>query len=120
MMSDKYITQTFQEWLNEGTKRFGEDFTKWKFKCPCCGHVASGQDFKDLGADLNDMYQICIGRINGKGMRGFDSKKMNNNDGCDWAAFGLLGNLGKGRTVISPDNKKIDVFDFAEEEVETK
>lgn len=106
--------QKYSEWMEEGKQRFGEDFTNWKFKCPCCGHVASGQDFKDLKAEPNDMYQICIGRINGKSMRGFDSKKMDNKDGCDWAAFGLLGTLGKGKIIVTDDGKKIEVFDFAE------
>lgn len=109
-MSDKkYITQTLHEWKEEGKKLFGEDFISWKFKCPACGHVASGQDFKDLGCDPNDMYQICIGRANGKGT----SNGKDEGNGCNWAAFGLFGNLGKGRTVVTPENKEIQVFDFA-------
>lgn len=103
------IRQPLQEWLEEGKQKFGEDFTNWKFKCPACGHVASGQEFKDLGANLNDMYQICIGRINSKGTK--NGKDEGN--GCNWAAFGLFGNLGKGRIIITPENKEIQVFEFA-------
>lgn len=106
------IKQSLNEWTEEGKKRFGEDFTKWKFKCPACGHVASGQDFKDLKAVPNDMYQICIGRINGKGTDGMKSK--DEGYGCNWAAYGLFGNLGKGRIVITPEGKEIEIFDFAD------
>lgn len=106
------IKQSLQEWLQEGKQRFGEDFTNWKFKCPACGHVATGQEFKDLGAEPNDMYTVCIGRINGKGTDGMKGKDEGN--GCNWAAFGLFGNLGKGRIVITPENKEVQVFDFAE------
>jgi hypothetical protein len=104
------IKQTLQEWLDEGKQRFGDDFTNWRFKCPACGHVASGQDFKDLGANPNDMYQVCIGRVNGKGTDGTEGKDEGN--GCNWAAYGLFGTLGKGRIVINED-KEVQVFDFA-------
>ena len=36
---------TREEWLAEGQKLFGDDYTKYRFKCPKCGNVASGQDF---------------------------------------------------------------------------
>lgn len=65
------------DFLAEAKKRFGKDPTKWKFVCPACGRVNSGQEFKDAGATPNDMAQCCIGR--------FDRSK-----GCNWAAFGLF------------------------------
>lgn len=107
------IKQTLEEWQSEGKRRFGDDFKNWKFKCPACGHVASGQDFKDAGADPDDMYQTCIGRHNGKGADGMRGK--DNGYGCNWAAFGLFGNLGKGRIVVN-EGEEIQVFDFAEAE----
>lgn len=103
------IKQTMEEWLEEGKKKFGEDFENWKFKCPACGHVASGQDFKDLKAEPNDMYQVCIGRINGKGVAGATDE----GNGCQWAAFGFLKTLGKGRIVVNSDGEESEVFDFA-------
>lgn len=95
--------QKFDEWEQEGIKLFGEDKKKWKFICPRCGHVASIQDFLDIGCDANDAFQNCIGRMK-KGI------------GCDWAAYGLFGTLGKGKIVISQEGKKVNVFDFAKEE----
>lgn len=108
--------QTIKEWQEEGKKIFGEDFKKWKFKCPACGHISSIKDFIDAGADPNDAYQECIGRVNGKGEDGMQGKEQG--FGCNWAAYGLLGTLGKGRIVITDEGKEIDIFDFAESDVE--
>lgn len=108
------IKQNLNEWRKEGTRRFGDDFENWKFICPACGHIASGKNFKDAEAEPNDMYQTCIGRHNGKGNDGMESKDEGN--GCNWAAFGLLGTMGKGRTVIAEDGSEVEVFDFAEVE----
>lgn len=102
--------QTLQEWLQEGKTIFGNDFKNWWFVCPSCGHIASIQDFIDLGYDGNLAYQECIGRVNG-------NRKQFNKDnakGCDWAAYGLFGTCGKGRVVINENGKKVEVFDFAE------
>lgn len=75
-MGGKVFTR--EEWLAEGVRLFGKDVTKWRFKCPKCGHVASGQDFKDAGVvDADLIAKNCIGRhVNGVG--------------CDWAAYGLF------------------------------
>lgn len=104
--------QTLKEWLDEGKKIFGEDFKQWKFKCPACGRVSSIQDFLDAGADANDAYQECIGRVNGKGNK--DGK--DEGFGCNWVAYGFFGTLGKGRTVINDNGKEIEVFEFATKE----
>jgi hypothetical protein len=68
---------TLREWRTEGERLFGRFIEDWKFKCPKCGNIASGQEFKDAGADSNSIYCECIGRyVKGKG--------------CDWAAYGLF------------------------------
>lgn len=103
-----------QEWLEEGKHRFGADFTKWKFQCPMCGHIASIKEFKEAGAkDPNSAYQECIGRYTGKG-----SPKEGDSSGCNWAAYGLLGiPNGKGIIVIADDDETgIECFDFADAE----
>ena len=41
--------KTAAEWLAEGERLFGPDYTKWRFKCPHCGRVTTGQEFKDAG-----------------------------------------------------------------------
>ena len=107
------LKQTLQEWLEEGKQKYGEDVKKWKFKCPACGHISSVQEFIDAGAGGNSAYQECIGRVNnGKGEDGMKGK--DNGYGCNWAAFGLFGTLGKGRIVVTEDKKEVGVFDFAD------
>lgn len=105
--------QTLAEWTNEGKQLFGKDFLEWKFECPVCGHVASIRDFKEVGADPNDAYQMCIGRVNGKGTK----NQTDEGNGCNWAAFGLFGTVSKGRTVISDEGNEVSVFDFAKEAI---
>lgn len=64
---------------------------------------------ENAGADPDDIYTNCIGRFTGKG-----SPQKNSKDGCNWAAYGLLGTLGKGDIVKLPDGKEVEVFKMAE------
>ena len=104
---------TLKEWQEEARARFGEDSRKWKFRCPACGHEQSIQEFLDIGADPNSAYQGCIGRRTGKG-----SPVEGDSSGCNWAAYGFFGTMGKGRIVIADDGEEVEVFAFAGEEGE--
>lgn len=100
------IKQSLQAWREEAKRRFGDNGADWKFKCPSCGNVQSGQDFVDKcrmnqTTGANSAYQECIGR---------HEKEI----GCNWAAFGFLGTAGKGRVIITPDGSEVEVFDFAD------
>ena len=76
-MANKRIDYTVAEWKAKGEELFGKDVENWKFKCPACGNVASGQEYKDAGAEPDSIYCECIGRhVKGKG--------------CNWAAYGLF------------------------------
>lgn len=89
------MNYTLEQWKDKGEALFGKEPENWKFKCPKCGNVASGQEFKDVGQGPNSMYCECIGRyVKGKG--------------CDWAAYGLF-NICKDTVNGQP------VFEFAEE-----
>ncbi|MDR1629883.1 MAG: hypothetical protein LBS36_06695 [Oscillospiraceae bacterium] len=104
-----------EEWLAELKCRFGDDITKWAFVCPACGRITTLQEIKDVGGEPNDGYTKCIGRLNGKGVSGASLKKGRHpKDGCDWAAFGLFGTLGKGDVVVGDNGKMIDVFRMAD------
>lgn len=107
---------SYQEWLDEGRRRFGNNFEDWKFVCPACGRINTSREFKEAGATPDDMYLTCIGRHNGKGVKGIALKKGAPipDHGCDWAAFGLLGTLSKGNMVLMENAKVIAVFPFAE------
>ncbi|GIM45931.1 hypothetical protein DNHGIG_14800 [Collibacillus ludicampi] len=109
------IKQTVEEWREEAMKRFGKNIRDWKFKCPACGHISSVQDFIDAEGEANEAYVNCIGRVNGKGSDGM--KGRDEGYGCNWAAYGLFGTLGKGRIVVTDDGDEVEVFDFAEEAV---
>lgn len=85
---------TKEEWLAEGERLFGTDYTKYRFKCPCCGNVATGQEFKDLGAKVNSIYCECIGRYT-------------KDKGCAWAAYGLF-------DICKVDVDGEPVFEFAQ------
>lgn len=76
-MNDK-TSYTADEWRAESRRRFGVRLQDYRFKCPRCGNVATGEDFKKAGANPNAMYTECIGRYNAKTV------------GCDWAAYGLF------------------------------
>jgi hypothetical protein len=106
----KMIKQTLEEWREEAKSRFGERGRDWKFVCPSCSNIQSGQDFIDIGMtdeqSKNKAYQSCIGR---------ETKEK----GCNWAAYGFLGTLGKGRSVITPEGDEVEVFDFARSAIET-
>ncbi|KPV60752.1 MULTISPECIES: VVA0879 family protein [Paenibacillus] len=103
------IKQTLAEWKKEAQDRFGEKTSEWKFRCSRCGNDQSASEFVEAGIKPEDaismVYQECIGRHGAKEV------------GCDWAAFGLLGTLGKGRIVFTPDGREVEVFDFAPVEV---
>ena len=104
---------THQQWLDEIKSRFGENIMDWAFKCPACGKVSTGKEFKDAGAAPDDMYQTCIGRFNGKGRSYLDGKGPYK-DGCDWAAYGFFGTMNKGCIVIAENGNRIEVFPMAE------
>jgi hypothetical protein len=105
------VYESIDDWTTEAKKRFGDDFMKWKFVCPMCGHVASIADFKAAGAeDPNCAYSECLGRYQGKG-----SPKEGDSSGCNWCAYGLFGIPKGGCLVKREDGTYSHVFDFAPE-----
>ncbi len=89
---------THDEWLAEARRRFGPDMANWKFRCPSCGNVASGAEFKALALLPKTMYQDCIGR-------------HKTGIGCDYAAYGLI---QSDDTVKMSNGDIVHVFPFAE------
>lgn len=51
------------EWLAEGEARYGTDRRAWRFRCPSCGHVQSGQALAALGVTDWDAFLgfTCVG-----------------------------------------------------------
>lgn len=106
-------TLTQDELLTEARDRFGNDPLDWAFRCPGCGDVASGYDFRKaleenprknrdssptIASDI--VGQECIGRALGALSR----TATYTGRGCNWAAYGLFGGpwtiaLSNGRTM---------------------
>lgn len=98
------VKQTLAEWQAEVKERLGDppDAAKLAFVCGRCGNVATGQDFIAIDKTPDHAAQECIGR----------HLNADDDPGCDWAAFGLLGPLN-GRKLGRPDGDAIFVFEFA-------
>ncbi|MEU6229958.1 VVA0879 family protein [Streptomyces sp. NPDC047042] len=111
---------TQAELVAEATERFGADPIKWAFRCPTCGDIANGEDFREAlaanprkrrsGEDViaSDVVgQECIGRTLGalaKGQGKYTGR------GCDWAAYGLFGGPW---TITLPDGRSMHAFPLA-------
>lgn len=88
-MTEEFMT--LAEWRAKGKSLFGPDSSKWRFICPICGHVASVQDWRDLGAE-NAIAFSCVGRFQEKNpLREALVKKGEKVPGpCDYTGGGLL------------------------------
>ena len=100
-------TITREQWIAEGEALFGKDVRKWRFVCPRCKHVQSGESVIAHNPGLSRgepsdaisdwIYFSCEGRHTPK-------------YGCDWT----LGGLFQIHTVevIDPPRRPWRVFDF--------
>lgn len=52
---------THAEWLAEGQRRFGA-LANWRWVCPVCGYIVSGQDYTNAGAPPDAIAFSCVGR----------------------------------------------------------
>ncbi len=106
---------TLADWRKQATELFGEDFLKWKFKCPVCEHVATVQDYKTAGAPVNSAGFSCVGRWAGvnpdteKGDIGPNGIK--GKGPCNYAGGGLFKLTPV--TVVDPDGHEMQCFEFA-------
>lgn len=101
------------DWLAEGRRRFGDDVMKWKFVCPSCGHVASVQNWKDVGATEGEIAFSCVGRHLP------NAKTLGKRPGpCNYAGGGLF--KLNPVTVEMEDDGEADRFEFADEDPNAK
>lgn len=67
-MTEPILPQlTEAELRAEAERRFGKDPMEWKFRCPCCGHIATATQYKAAGAPCGAVGFSCIGRWQDKG-----------------------------------------------------
>lgn len=83
----KRILMTYEEWLTEGKRRFGDNEMDWRFVCPVCKHVASVRDWRAAGAEAGEVAFSCIGR-HVKGSR--DAFEEKGCGPCTYAGGGLF------------------------------
>lgn len=97
------VKQSLEDWQAEVHERSGDppDPSRLAFVCPRCGNVATAKQFLDLGQVADRAATNCIGRFT-------------DDVDCDWAAYGLLGVIDKGRVLSKPDGGTVQVFEFAE------
>lgn len=84
------IMMTFEEWIAEGTRRFGADQKDWQFICPSCDHVASVQDWLDAGAPEGAIAFSCIGRYSGDDNDSASKAFKNAGGPCNYTGGGLF------------------------------
>jgi len=98
-MSKYQITE--KEWEAKGVELFGDDDSKWEFKCCMCENVMSIEIAKDRFPEVKGKgwgpAQECIGRYTDK-------------DGCDWCSYGLF--RGPVFIITKKSVQEIPVFDF--------
>lgn len=123
-MSDtRKLTQ--DELLAEARERFGDSPLDWEFRCPACGDVANGHDFRKALAEnprknrdgspttTSDIVgQECIGRTLGalKGPAGTDGGRGEAPRGCDWCAYGFIPAPWE---IVLPDGRSMHAFPLA-------
>lgn len=103
---------TFKEWEDEGLKLFGEDRMKWRFVCPICDTVISVKDYRNAGANNNQIAFNCIGRFlpKEKCQRAFSEEQLIKGMPCDYTGGGLF---RMNPVKVLDDNGVVhELFDF--------
>lgn len=103
---------TLAEWRAKAAELFGEDWMKWKFVCPVCGHIASVQDWKDAGAPVQSAAFSCVGRWAGASAAVAKAKEsavgpngIRGKGPCNYAGGGLF--KLNPVTVVDPDGVEL-------------
>lgn len=97
---------TLEQWRERGSRRFSDDYMKWKFVCPSCGAIISVQDYKDCGAPESAVGYSCIGRFKPNCKEAFQPGKQP----CNYAGGGLI---KLNPIFVQIGSEEVRVFDFA-------
>ena len=107
------IELTFEQWLEEGIKRYGNNMSTWRYTCPMCKKDTVAQEW----IDHNVKKQIaisCIGRQYDQKQSAFFTKNKKPT-GCDYAGYGLFRMNPVNVEFTNEDGSKeiVGGFDFA-------
>ncbi len=101
-----------EEWITEAQRRYGPRARNWRFRCPSCGHVQSGEDFIALGMTREEAAKrfafSCIGRWMPECQDAFTGGP----GPCNYAGGGLI-RIAPICVVV--EDKEVFCFDFADE-----
>ena len=113
------------EWLEKAQRLYSENAVNWKFKCPVCETVQTGNDFINAGSTKEQARKSiaveCIGRWLPEKQKAFGDRKgkIKKGEPCDYASYGLF-NLNPV-AVEFEDGTIFNAFDFADvENIEEK
>ncbi len=53
---------SYDDWIAQGSQRYGKNMRHWKFRCPACGRVATATDWEQAGAPESAIARTCPGR----------------------------------------------------------
>lgn len=111
-------------WQKRGAELYGPNVADWEFKCPSCGQVQTGNDWKAAGAPLRDIDRMlafsCIGRVYLRENPDADVVEFmepSRGFGCNYAGHGLFRvspievTYGTNKTTGEPETRL--TFDFA-------
>ena len=104
------IEMTYDEWIAEGTRLFGDNKMLWRFVCPVCKYVATVAEYKAAGAPQEAIAFSCVGRWAGRKREAF--ARTDGPGPCDYAGGGLL-RLNPIK-VTWPNGKEARYFAFDE------
>ena len=95
------LVMSIDDWKAKAAKLYGDDAKQWRFKCPSCGEVQTGQEFIDNNVDdpIGKFYFSCTGRwVDGRG--------------CNWTLGGLfqIHNV----EVVNEEGEAVPVMEFAD------
>ncbi len=100
---------TEKEWLDEGTKRFGENRLDWEFECPYCSTSQTARDFLDNSEDKEEMRKLISSGVVGFSCIG---RYVEKEIGCNWTCGGLF--QIHTTSVFTEEGKEVPCFDFSE------
>lgn len=96
-MADEKRRLTVEAWQLEGAAKYGPNVMLWKFRCPSCGMVQSGMDYRSWNANVREidvrLAFSCIGRLISErniNLPVVDFMEKSVGYGCNYAGGGLF------------------------------
>ena len=108
---EEKVRYTLDEWLLEGTTRFGKDMDHWKFQCPHCHQVYSLSTYPRV-IDSVKLFTVAAKKC----INWHNVNKKTNDHECTYQYFKFNEKIemAKGGVIIEINGKEHHFFSFAE------